>query len=73
VIIRSLENAEVLQKKGFPMIFHGVVGKDAKEESSPSFFNIDEASLVKKYCEELVENRKAGIRMYPCFSQKCES
>lgn len=73
MIVRSLENAEVLQKKGFPMIFHGVIGKDTREESSPSFFNIDEASLVKNYCEKLVENRKSGIRMYFCFSQKCES
>jgi len=72
VIVRSLENAEMLQKKGFPIIFHGVIGKDTREESSPSFFNIDEASLVKKYCEELVENRKSGIRMYHYFSQKCE-
>ncbi|KAJ7430120.1 P-loop containing nucleoside triphosphate hydrolase protein [Mycena galericulata] len=36
-LIRSLENWDELPKKKFPLIFHGIVGKDAREESSPSF------------------------------------
>jgi helicase MOV-10 len=65
MITHSLENAEDLPKRGFPTIFHGVVGKDDREKSSPSFFNVDEVALVKKYCESLVSNRKNNIRS--CF------
>lgn len=61
-MIRSLENVDELPRKGFPIVFHGVVGKDEQEKSSPSFFNADEAILVKKYCESLVNDRKNGIR-----------
>jgi helicase MOV-10 len=62
-LVRSLENWEEVPKKGFPIIFHGVVGKDQQEKSSPSFFNPDEAILVKKYCDLLVNDRKNGLRM----------
>ncbi|PFH46787.1 hypothetical protein AMATHDRAFT_7405 [Amanita thiersii Skay4041] len=33
----------------FPIIFHAVYGKDDREASSPSFFNIDEALQIKQY------------------------
>ncbi|KAJ3553464.1 hypothetical protein NP233_g12636 [Leucocoprinus birnbaumii] len=77
-MVRSLENCEELPKRGFPIIFHGVVGKDDREKKSPSFFNIDEAILVKKYCESLIGNRKSGIRaehigvITPYFAQRCK-
>lgn len=35
----------------FPMIFHSIVGKDEREEQSPSWFNVHEALLVLKYIE----------------------
>lgn len=54
----SLENIDELPRRRFPLIFHGIVGKDDREKSSPSFFNIDEASQVKRYCKALIENRK---------------
>jgi helicase MOV-10 len=60
-MIRSLEMIDELPKKGFPMIFHGIVGKDQREASSPSFFNVDEAVLVKKYCKDLLDNRKRRL------------
>ncbi|KAF7291968.1 RNA helicase [Mycena indigotica] len=46
-------NSSLLPKRGFPIIFHSLAGKDDREASSPSFFNIDEASQVKKYVEIL--------------------
>jgi helicase MOV-10 len=49
-----------LPKKDFPILFHGVIGKDEREERSPSFFNADEASIVVKYVEELLKAR--GVR-----------
>ena len=39
-----------------------------QEASSPSFFNIDEATLVKKYCIRLLDDRKLGIRESICIS-----
>lgn len=62
----SLENVEELPKKRFPLVFHGIVGKDAREASSPSFFNVEEASQVKKYCKDLLENRKYKLSKFSC-------
>lgn len=45
----------------FPIIFHGVGGRDEQEEGSPSYFNIGEASIVAKYCNELIDDRKVPI------------
>ncbi|KIK54982.1 hypothetical protein GYMLUDRAFT_249004 [Collybiopsis luxurians FD-317 M1] len=61
-LTRSLETSDQLPKKKFPLIFHGIVGKDQREASSPSFFNIEEATLVKRYCLSLVSERKNGAR-----------
>ena len=57
-ITHSLLQCPELVTKGFPLIFHGIIGKDEQEKSSPSFFNIDEATQVKKYCLSLIENKK---------------
>ncbi|EPQ53721.1 hypothetical protein GLOTRDRAFT_44808, partial [Gloeophyllum trabeum ATCC 11539] len=45
--------SKLLVTPGFPVIFHGITGMEMREGSSPSFFNIDEASLVRTYCEKL--------------------
>ncbi|KAL0566482.1 hypothetical protein V5O48_015530 [Marasmius crinis-equi] len=58
----SLENANELPKRGFPVVFHGILGKDMREAESPSFFNIDEANLVKKYIAGLVGDKKNKIK-----------
>ena len=47
-----------LAKQGFPMIFHGVVGEDKREERSPSFFNAEEAVIVVNYLEKLLTNKQ---------------
>ena len=39
-----------LPKQDFPMIFHGVVGQDQREERSPSFFN-PQVSLLLGSCK----------------------
>ena len=46
-----------LIRNGFPMIFHGVVGKDEREERSPSFFNVDEIAVVKEYLSKLLTSK----------------
>jgi helicase MOV-10 len=60
-----LENFEELPKRHFPLVFHSIIGRDQRENSSPSFFNIDEVTQVKKYCAALVGNRK--LRVCECF------
>ncbi|KIJ63044.1 hypothetical protein HYDPIDRAFT_93305 [Hydnomerulius pinastri MD-312] len=50
-----------LPSEKFPVIFHAVQGKDDREASSPSFFNIDEVTIVKKYIQKLRDDRKIRI------------
>ena len=70
-LIHSLDGYEELPKKKFPIIFHGVVGKDERESSSPSFFNIVEATQVKKYVMSLIGNRKNGISEFSTGGWEC--
>lgn len=58
VVTHSLVTYDKLPKKNFPIIFHGVVGKDQREASSPSFFNIDEVTLARRYALDVLETRK---------------
>ncbi len=60
MLTRRLEDWDGLPTKKFPIAFHAVAGQDQREESSPSYFNISEATLVKNYCSSLIA--KKGIR-----------
>lgn len=62
----SLENSDILPQKKFPLIFHSVVGKADKQGTS--WFNINEASEVRKYCEKLILNKtnKIGTTLRYC-------
>lgn len=53
---------EKLPCKGFPIIFHGVIGQDMREERSPSFFNPEEVSIVHDYVKTLLQKKK-GIKV----------
>uniref|UniRef100_A0A3Q3VUE4 RNA helicase n=1 Tax=Mola mola TaxID=94237 RepID=A0A3Q3VUE4_MOLML len=55
-------NWEYLPRKGFPLIFHGVMGKDEREANSPSFFNVSEIEVLVDYLTKLIETQgKKGI------------
>mmetsp|Transcript_3290 Transcript_3290/g.3911 ORF Transcript_3290/g.3911 Transcript_3290/m.3911 type:complete len:308 (-) Transcript_3290:167-1090(-) len=54
----SLEQWEQLPTKGFPIIFHGVEGEDKREGNSPSWFNPEEAMVVRNYVDLLVRDTK---------------
>ena len=58
----SLCSWEGLPKRGFPVVFHGVVGEDMREERSPSFFNPQEVNVVVQYVESLLEAR-GGVKV----------
>jgi helicase MOV-10 len=61
-ITYHLVNSGVLPKKGFPVIFHGIRGNQERTKSSPSYFNVLEASIIRDYCLKLVSDpeRKIG-------------
>jgi helicase MOV-10 len=61
-ITYHMVHSDVLPKKGFPVVFHGVRGKEERMKSSPSYFNILEASVVRDYCVKLTGDpeRKIG-------------
>jgi helicase MOV-10 len=60
-IINSYLQSDILNTKGFPMIFEAIKGKDQREGSSPSFFNVGEATLVKQYVVDLLSDRRVLI------------
>jgi helicase MOV-10 len=57
-VINSFLKSSYLPSKKFPVIFHAVSGKDDREASSPSFFNIEEVLQVKSYVQKLKKDRK---------------
>ncbi|KAG2145172.1 RNA helicase [Suillus clintonianus] len=60
-IIRAFEGWNKLPSKKFPIIFHSISGKDDREASSPSFFNIDEVTQVRKYIDQLRDDRQVRV------------
>jgi helicase MOV-10 len=61
VMIHSLERSDCVVKPGFPVVFHSIIGKDVREARSPSFFNVEEASLVKQYVERLKADQRLRL------------
>ena len=59
-ITYHLVNSGVLPKKGFPVIFHGVRGNQERTKSSPSYFNVLEASIIRNYCVKLINDPLNG-------------
>uniref|UniRef100_A0A672QYS9 RNA helicase n=1 Tax=Sinocyclocheilus grahami TaxID=75366 RepID=A0A672QYS9_SINGR len=53
---------EHVPKKGFPVVFHGVMGKDEREANSPSFFNVTEIEVIVSYLNKLIQTQgKEGL------------
>ncbi|XP_042367148.1 putative helicase mov-10-B.1 [Plectropomus leopardus] len=61
-------NWQHLPRKGFPVIFHGVMGKDEREANSPSFFNVSEIEVLVDYLTKLMETQ--GKKGLPKLSAK---
>ncbi|TDL24436.1 P-loop containing nucleoside triphosphate hydrolase protein [Rickenella mellea] len=62
-ITESLRKFSKLKKPDFHIMFHAVSGKDDREGRSPSFFNIEEASLVNVYVEALLGRENQKLRL----------
>jgi helicase MOV-10 len=57
----SLCNWEGLPTKGFPVLFHSIMGEDMREDRSPSFFNPQEVGAVAECVESLINAK--GFRV----------
>ena len=60
-ITYHLTLSDVLPKKGFSVVFHGVKGSEQHARWSPSYFNIIEASIVRDYCVKLTGDPERKI------------
>lgn len=65
-ITSSMLRSDIIVKPNFPIVFHAIAGKDDREASSPSFFNIGEISLIKKYVNDLVSDQRLRLGMCLC-------
>merc|ERR1719483_1192279 len=52
---------EGAKKQKVPLVFHGVIGQDLKEETSPSFFNIEEAIIVLDYIRQILDMKQNKV------------
>ena len=62
----SFANWGLLPQPGVPLLFHNVVGRNEREASSPSWFNVAEVVVAMQYvtqlvCEEGVRGENIGI------------
>jgi helicase MOV-10 len=60
-VANSMLRTDFLKTPGFQVIFHSILGKDAREARSPSFFNVSEASLVKEYVRMLKQDQRLRL------------
>ena len=65
VLTESCLNFEGLpdgaKRNKVPLIFHGVIGQDLKEETSPSFFNIEEIVIVRDYIKKICQMKENKV------------
>jgi superfamily I DNA and/or RNA helicase len=64
---------------GFPLLFHGVRGRDLREGSSPSFFNPEEALQAVQHAESVLQAfggagglRPADIGVVTPYAKQCQ-
>ena len=60
-ITHALVESGVLPKKGFPIVFHGIEGRENHSRQSPSYLNVHEASTIRDYCVGLTSDRERKI------------
>ncbi|KAH9059528.1 P-loop containing nucleoside triphosphate hydrolase protein [Lactarius vividus] len=60
-ISHPLLQSDVLPRMGFPIVFHGIRGRELRTQHSPSYLNVHEASVVRDYCLRLTEGREHKI------------
>ncbi|KAH9887301.1 P-loop containing nucleoside triphosphate hydrolase protein [Cubamyces lactineus] len=61
-VINSFLGSPLLVNQRWPVVFHYVSGENERESTSPSYFNIDEATEVLEYIKQLLRDRQHPIR-----------
>lgn len=62
--VNSLIGSPQLPNGQFPIIFHAIAGENEREAASPSYFNIDEATEVVDYINELLRDHRFPVREF---------
>ncbi|KAG8235105.1 hypothetical protein J437_LFUL015532 [Ladona fulva] len=62
-ITHSVCNWKYLPKKGVPIIFHGLEGKEEIDHQSPSYFNTTEIDQVIFYLKEILDSKFRGTKI----------
>ncbi|KAI0824891.1 P-loop containing nucleoside triphosphate hydrolase protein [Trametes gibbosa] len=60
--INALLGSPMLVNRRWPVVFHYISGENERESTSPSYFNIDEATEVLDYIKELLRDRRHPVR-----------
>ncbi|EIW51636.1 P-loop containing nucleoside triphosphate hydrolase protein [Trametes versicolor FP-101664 SS1] len=60
--INALLGSPVLVSPRWPVVFHYISGENERESTSPSYFNIDEATEVLDYIKRLLKDRQHPVR-----------
>ncbi|KAI0336614.1 P-loop containing nucleoside triphosphate hydrolase protein [Cubamyces sp. BRFM 1775] len=61
-VINSFLGSPMLVNQRWPVVFHYVSGENERESTSPSYFNIEEATEVLEYIKQLLRDRQHPIR-----------
>ncbi|KAI0690995.1 P-loop containing nucleoside triphosphate hydrolase protein [Cerioporus squamosus] len=56
--INAFLHSPQLVSPTYPVVFHAISGRNEREATSPSYFNIDEAIQVKAYVVELLKDKR---------------
>ena len=63
-VSHTLLQSDVLPKKGFPVVFHGIKGQERRTKQCPSYLNVLEASVVRDYCLRIIGDHEHKISEY---------
>ncbi|TFK80574.1 P-loop containing nucleoside triphosphate hydrolase protein [Polyporus arcularius HHB13444] len=59
--INAFLNSRQLVSPKYPVVFHAISGRNEREATSPSYFNIDEAIQVKAYVAALLQDKRHPV------------
>ncbi|KAI0634733.1 P-loop containing nucleoside triphosphate hydrolase protein [Trametes polyzona] len=57
----SFLGSDVLVSPRLPVVFHAISGENEREASSPSYFNIDEATEVVEYVKDILDDHRHPV------------
>jgi len=67
-ISELLLQSDVLPTKEFPVVFHGIKGRELRARHSPSYLNVHEAAVVRDYCQKLTQDSDPERKIGECWA-----